>query len=165
MSQSEDRPGGPLSAIWKGNVFPRGSQVRLRQGLVGQIAFILIAALIFSPHPGLQAQDDKSKGADKPSATSSVRIEVTGGDENKPVADASIYLKYVKERKLLKDQTVESDLKTNQEGVTHIPNVPKGKVLIQIVASSWKTYGEYFDINQDEQTIQIHLVRPPTKWY
>jgi hypothetical protein len=33
-----------------------------------------------------------------------------------------------------------------------------------VIAEGWKTYGEYYDINQTEQTINIALVRPP-KWY
>ena len=69
------------------------------------------------------------------------------------------------ERKVLKDRAIEFNLKTNQEGVARSPEIPKGKILIQIVAPTWKTFGEYFDVNQDEQTIQIHLVRPTTKWY
>ena len=100
-----------------------------------------------------------------PPTTCRVRIEVTGGDENKPVADASVYLKFSEERKVLKDRAIEFNLKTNQEGVARSPEIPKGKILIQIVAPTWKTFGEYYDVNQDEQTIQIHLVRPTTKWY
>jgi hypothetical protein len=75
------------------------------------------------------------------------------------VDNASVYLRFPKEKK------VELDLKTNQEGVARSPEIPQGKVLIQIVAPGWKTYGEYHDVSESEQTIQIHLVRPTTKWY
>jgi hypothetical protein len=99
-----------------------------------------------------------------PPKTTRLTIIVTGGDGNKPVQEASVYLKYVVIVKHGKDQKLELNLKTNQEGETHSPEIPQGKVLIQIVAPSWKTFGEYFDLQQDEQTIQIHLDRPP-KWY
>jgi hypothetical protein len=33
-----------------------------------------------------------------------------------------------------------------------------------VIAEGWKTYGEYYDLNETEQTINIALVRPP-KWY
>jgi hypothetical protein len=108
----------------------------------------------------LTAQSDKAPAAsDKRNATSRLRIELTGGDENKPVADASIYLRFPAQKK------VELDLKTNQEGIARSPEIPQGKILIQVVAPGWKTYGEYHDITDAEQTIQIHLVKPPIRWY
>jgi hypothetical protein len=110
-----------------------------------------------------QAGKNDSKGNSKDSV-SRLRIEVTGGDANKPVADASVYLKFSEDRKILKDKHFELDLKTNEEGVARSPEVPMGKLLIQIVAPGWKTYGEYFDINQSEQTVTIHLVRPVTPY-
>jgi hypothetical protein len=110
--------------------------------------------------PALAAQDDKAPAAkEKRNGTSRLRIEVTGGDENKPVADASVYLRFPKDKK------AELDLKTSQEGVARSPEIPQGKVLIQIVVPGWKTYGEYHDVSESEQTIQIHLVRPTTRWY
>ena len=69
-------------------------------------------------------------------------------------------MKFVQDRKLRKDKTIELNLKTNQEGVARSPEIPQGKTLIQIIAPGWKTYGEWHDVNQSEQTIEIHLVRP-----
>jgi hypothetical protein len=90
-------------------------------------------------------------------------IEVTGGDANKPVENASVYLKTVEEHRL-KDKKTEVSVKTNQDGVAHIPDVPLGRVLIQVVADGWKSYGHWYDISDPKQTISIHLERPP-KWY
>jgi hypothetical protein len=97
--------------------------------------------------------------------TTRLTVEVTGGTENKPVADASVYVKYVAVAKHARDQKIELNLKTNQEGVAHSPEIPQGKVLIQIVVPGWKTFGQYYDAQSDEQTLQIHLERPTTKWY
>jgi hypothetical protein len=49
-------------------------------------------------------------------------------------------------------------------GVVHVPEIPRGKFLVQIIAPGWKTFGEYYEVEQAEQTINIELVRPP-KWY
>jgi|SRR5208283_131370 len=98
-----------------------------------------------------------------PSPVNRLTIEVTGGDGNKPVENASVYLKTV-EQHLIKDKKSEVNVKTNQEGIAHIPDIPLGRVLIQIVADGWKTYGHWYDITDPKQTIQIHLDRPP-KWY
>ena len=92
--------------------------------------------------------------------TTRLTIAVTGGEDNKPIAEASVYLKYVVDVKHGKDKKLELNLKTNQEGQTHSPEIPQGRVLIQIVAENWKTFGQYYDLQEDDQTIQIHLDRP-----
>jgi hypothetical protein len=92
--------------------------------------------------------------------TARLRIEVTGGDANRPVADASVYVKFSQDRKIRKNKAIELNLKTNQEGVARSPEIPQGKTLIQVVAPGWKTYGQWQDVNQSEQTIEIHLNRP-----
>jgi hypothetical protein len=133
----------------------------MRERLSFLPALLLLLALMYSPMAALPlaAQSDKPTLPDKHAGTSRLRIEVTGGDTNKPVADASVYLRFPEKKK------EELDLKTNQEGVARSPEIRQGKVLIQIVAPGWKTYGEYHDITEAEQTIQIHLVRPTTRWY
>jgi hypothetical protein len=124
------------------------------------LALLLAAFCLPAYAPALAAQSDKPPAApEKRNGTSRLRIEVTGGDQNKPVAEASVYLRFPKEKK------VELDLKTNQEGIARSPEIRQGKVLIQIVAPGWKTYGEYHDVSESEQTIQIHLVKPTTRWY
>jgi hypothetical protein len=97
-------------------------------------------------------------------ASTRVSIEVTGGEKDAPVENASVYLKYVEERKIVKDKHVELNVKTNREGVAHVPEAPLGRVLIQIVAEGWKTYGRWYDITNSKEPIKIHLEKPP-KWY
>ena len=97
-------------------------------------------------------------------AAKRLRIEVSGGEKNVAVENASVYLKYVEERKLGKDKKYELNVKTNRAGVAHIPDPPIGRVLIQIVAQGWKTYGKYYELSDPGEVIKIHLDRPP-KWY
>jgi hypothetical protein len=117
------------------------------------MAFVLAATLHMSA--------GEPQSANKPGTWSRVRIEVTGGDSNVPVDNASVYLKFRDDAKKQKGKTNEQDLKTNQQGVARADDVPQGKILIQIVAEGWKPYGEWHDVDQDEQTIQVHLDRPP----
>jgi len=109
---------------------------------------------------------DANARAKSEAASTDVRltIVVTGGEDKKPVDSASVYVRFVEEHKHGKDKKVEMNLKTNQSGICHVPVIPPGKFMIQVIAEGWKTYGEYYDINQTEQTINIMLVRPP-KWY
>jgi hypothetical protein len=128
---------------------------------------LVFSSLVLCLALGLHAQDkgDDTKGkADSAAKDSRLTIIVTGGEDKKPVDSASVYVKFVEERKLGKDKKIEMNLKTNMSGMCHVPVLPPGKFLIQIIAPGWKTFGEYYDISQTEQTINIELVRPP-KWY
>lgn len=116
---------------------------------------------------GAHAQDrgaGAGAGADSGPKDSRLTIVVTGGEEKKPVDSASVYIRYVEEHKHGKDKKIEMNLKTNQNGICHVPVNPPGKFLVQVIAEGWKTYGEYYDGSQSEQTINISLARPP-KWY
>ncbi|HET6144942.1 MAG TPA: hypothetical protein VFE02_15625 [Candidatus Acidoferrales bacterium] len=126
-----------------------------------------IALLILFAAVAASAQDkpaDSAGNADSGPKDARITIVVTGGEDKKPVDSASVYVRYVEEHKRGKDKKIEMNLKTNQSGVCHVPVNPPGKFLIQVIAEGWKTYGEYYDASQTEQTINISLVRPP-KWY
>ena len=113
------------------------------------------------------AQDNPSgdsSAAPKASQLNRIRIEVVGGDGDAPVENASVYLKYVEERKFRKDKKIELNVKTNREGVAHIPDAPLGKVLVQVIAEGWKTYGKWIEITEPRQTIKVKLEKPP-RWY
>jgi hypothetical protein len=131
----------------------------------GGVAIVAAIALLLPWVAFTGARAGNPAQADKSADTTRLTVEVTGGGDNKPVSDASVYVKYVAVAKHAKDKKIELNLKTNQEGVAHSPEIPQGKVLIQIVAPGWKTFGQYYDTQSSEQTIPIHLERPTTKWY
>jgi hypothetical protein len=124
---------------------------------------LVLATLSIMPLRGVAANPAKSQ-APSIEQTSRVTIEVSGGEKETPVENASVYLKYVEERKIRKDKVLELNVKTNRDGAAHIPSAPFGRVLIQVVADGWKTYGRWYDITEAKQTFKVHLVRPP-KWY
>jgi hypothetical protein len=127
--------------------------------------FLLIFLCLGIFLPAAAAQDKTSDARDK-SDSDMVRltIVVTAGEDKKPVDSASVYVRFVEGRKLRKDKKIEMNLKTNVEGVCHSPEIPQGKILIQVIAPGWKTFGEYYEVNEPERTIQIELAHPP-KWY
>jgi hypothetical protein len=100
----------------------------------------------------------------KTDVLSRITIEVIGGEKDTPVENASVYVKYVEERKLRKDKKLEMNVKTNRDGVAHVPNAPLGRVLIQVIAAGWKPHGRWYDITDTKQVFKIRLERPP-KWY
>jgi hypothetical protein len=116
--------------------------------------------------PMMVGGQEQTPPANKPSLdqTSRITIEVSGGEKSAPIENASIYIKYVEERKIKSNKTVELNVKTNRDGTAHVPDAPMGRALVQVVADGWKTYGRWYDVTDVKQTIKIHLDRPP-KWY
>ena len=110
------------------------------------------------------AQSNDNKPVADASGSTRLRVEVTGGDNSSPVDMASVYVKFVTKRALAKDAKTEMNVKTNREGVAIVPVVPRGKIILQVVAKGWKPYGENFDLAKDEEVLRVHLARPP-KWY
>jgi len=121
------------------------------------LALIFFAACASAP--AQQSALPKETPAPVPRLT----IEITGGDADKPVENASVYLK-TQEDRLIKDKKTEVNVKTNMQGIAHVPQPPTGRVLIQVVAEGWKTYGHWYDLTDSKQVVKIHLDRPP-KWY
>lgn len=126
--------------------------------LCGALFVLALAGKAGNAQPLPEAQPQQSV------STVRVTVEVTGGEKDTPIENASVYLKYVEERKLRKDKKYELNVKTNREGIAHVPDAPQGKVLVQIVADGWKTYGKWYEITDAKDPIKIHLERPP-KWY
>ena len=55
-------------------------------------------------------------------------------------------------------------MKTNQEGVVSIPPIPQGKILVQVMAKGYQTFGQTVDVSDEEKTIQVQL-KPPQSQY
>lgn len=116
-----------------------------------------------------QEKDAKAQKAQKSEeeseeGTTHLRIEVLAGEKDEPVDSASVYVRFVRPRTMGKDKKIEMNVKTNRNGVAVIPSVPRGKVTIQVIAQGWKTFGQWYDLDKAEQTIQIKLQKPP-RWY
>lgn len=95
-----------------------------------------------------------------------LRIEVKTINE-KPIDRASVVVKFVEGRsviKLGKKIVTTWQLKTNQEGVVKVPEMPQGKILIQVIAKGYQTFGETYDVDETEKTIEVKL-NPPQPQY
>jgi hypothetical protein len=114
--------------------------------------------------PDPKPQTAQPKPSRPPQEISRITIEVLGGEKQAPVENASVYLKYIEERKIRKDKKLELNVKTNRDGTAHVPDAPMGRVLIQVVADGWKPYGRWYDITEAKQTIKVNLEKPP-RWY
>jgi Carboxypeptidase regulatory-like domain len=98
--------------------------------------------------------------------TTTLRIEVKtlGGA---PVERAAVIVRFVEGRsvvKLGKKIRTTWETRTNMEGVAKVPSLPQGKIMIQVIAKGYQTFGQEFEISEEEKTIQIKL-NPPQPQY
>ena len=56
------------------------------------------------------------------------------------------------------------EMRSSQQGVADIPDMPKGKIRVQVIAKGYQTFGQTFDVDEDERTIEIKL-NPPQPQY
>src|ERR1700740_1027746 len=126
-------------------------------------AALFLTNRVAAQNPPASSPEPK-QGETRPDPQSRITIEITGGEKETPVENASVYFKYIEEHKIKKNKTMELNVKTNRDGAAHVPDAPLGRVLIQVLAEGWKSYGRWFDITDPKQTIKIRLERPP-KWY
>jgi hypothetical protein len=91
-----------------------------------------------------------------------LKVVVTNG-AGKPVERADVVVKFAGARSLAKlgrKARTSWEMRTTQEGTAEIPEVPKGKILIQIIAKNYQTFGQTYDVGEDERTIEIQLNAP-----
>jgi hypothetical protein len=96
----------------------------------------------------------------------SLTIVVTN-QHGKPIEDASVVVKFVEGRSIVKMGAKEREaweLRSSQEGIVKVPAIPQGKILIQVIAKYYQTFGQTFDVEEPEKTIEIKL-NPPQAQY
>jgi hypothetical protein len=102
--------------------------------------------------------------ADPP--TTALRIEVKTLKE-RPIERASVVLDFVGDRKVFKlgrKARTHWETRTNQEGVAKLPPVPQGKIRVMIIAKGYQTFGQDYDLTEEEKTIEIKM-NPPQSQY
>jgi hypothetical protein len=150
-----------------------------RPVLLSALAAILAMGLLADGACNAQSNGaDKSttqsqpNSTDKPSqkddqsldGTTRLRIIVTN-TQDKPVGNASVYVRFNQPGGFLrKDKLAELSFKTNEDGSVKVPAVPQGKILIQVIAKGLHTFGKWYDIEKDQDTIAIKLEAAP-HWY
>jgi hypothetical protein len=101
-------------------------------------------------------------GADMTTLT--VHVTTQSG---KPIDHAGVVVKFVQGRskvKFGKKIRTEYELHTNEDGIAKIPPIPQGTILIQVIAKDYQTFGQNFDVDEAEKTLDIKL-NPPQSQY
>ena len=102
--------------------------------------------------------------ADTPLTTLTVEVKSLS---DHPVDRASVIVRFVKGRakmKFGKKIRTTWETRTNQEGLAKIPPVPQGAIQVQVIAKGFQTFGQVFNVDEEQKTIEIKL-NPPQAQY
>jgi hypothetical protein len=101
---------------------------------------------------------------DPPMTKLTVVVKDQGG---KPVEHASVIVRFIQGHsvvKLGKAIRTSFELRSNQEGEARVPSIPQGKIQVQIIARGYQTFGNTFDVTEQEKRLEI-TVNPPQQQY
>jgi len=96
-----------------------------------------------------------------------IRVEVRKAVNDKPIDRASVMIRFVEGRsviKLGKKIMTSYQARTNQDGVVAMPAIPQGKIQIQVYAKGYQTFGEIFEIGEEEKTVEVKLKDPQPQY-
>ena len=117
----------------------------------------LFATVLFGLAVGsLSGQDSNHRGRKykAPPPTSRVDVTILRNDDGKPIENAAVVFQ-------LEGDKGNMELKTNEDGKTMIDVLPTGsKVLLQVIAKGFQTYGSDYKIDKSEMAILVKLKRP-----
>ena len=89
-------------------------------------------------------------------------------DLGKPIDNAEVIIKFVSGRSLqtagIRKSRQSWEMRSSQQGIVSIPAIPQGKILIQVNAKGYQTFGQNFDIQEEERTVEVQL-KPPQQQY
>ena len=63
-----------------------------------------------------------------------------------------------------KNVRTQFESRTDQDGTVSFPGVPQGSIQVQVNAHGYQTFGQIFEIDQEEKTVDVKL-NPPQQQY
>jgi hypothetical protein len=118
--------------------------LRRHRNKTGFPSTFIIVLLLSCALPCFGAEEGGSKGK----GTTNLSIEVRS--EGKPVRGIGVFV--MNEEPRWSDQDT-----TDSRGLVNFSEVPRGKVLVQIIEKEWKDFGQYYNLGNAEETIHVGL--------
>ena len=84
-----------------------------------------------------------------------ITIEVRN-EKDEPVDRAAVIVKPMKGKNVQRAY----ELRTSQQGTAPLPPLRQGKFLVQVIAKGYQTFGETYDVREDQKIIPIKLNQP-----
>lgn len=98
-----------------------------------------------------EQREEKKEEEEK---TTNLRIHVLDKESRKPVEGAPVNVR-------TEDNAFNEDSSTTDDGWVKLLGVPRGRVKVLITATGWGTFGQWFDLSGDEQSLEIELTAEP----
>jgi hypothetical protein len=124
---------------------------RSHRRFLASVAVLWLAASI-----AVFPQDASHRGRKykAPPPTSRIEVTILRNDDGKPIENAAVVFQ-------LEGDKGNMELKTNEDGKALIDVLPTGsKVLLQVLAKGFQTYGGDYKIDKAQMSIQVKLKRP-----
>jgi hypothetical protein len=107
-----------------------------------------ISVLLLIPCAVLSKERRPAKNQEK----INLRIEVTAGEEAEPVSGTDVIVRTVSG-----DTPFEKTLQTNKSGVVTFKGVPRVRIKILVTADGCRTFGQFYNLDEEGETITITL--------
>lgn len=125
-------------------------------GKLATLVFLMVALLgvgaAQSPPTGSPAENAPPAAGEKPAKkTTKLHLVVKGGEDSKPVAGAQVDITSQDE-----GADFSTEIHTGPDGIADIV-VPRGKVLIQVIAAHFAVGGASQNLQSEKQTVEIKL--------
>ena len=114
----------------------------------------MVAALVCAMLSLTASAQRRGRKYKAPPPTSRVEVSVLRDEDGRPIENAAVIFHLVGDKGNM-------ELKTNDEGKTMIDVLPTGsKVLLQVFAKGYQTYGADYTLDQANLAIEVKLNRP-----
>ncbi len=97
-------------------------------------------------------------GAQDQGSMSSVKFVVLRDTDGKPVRNAEVVLHPLSKKG--KQESGETELKTDADGKASIDGIPYGPLRVQVLAPHFQTFGEDYEINKPQMELTVKLKHP-----
>jgi hypothetical protein len=117
---------------------------------------VVSAALLLLAGVALSAQSTTRRGRKykSPPPTARIEVSIVRDSDAKPLENAAVIFH-------LDGDKGNMELKTNEDGKTMIDVLPLNSTMrLQVIAKGYQTYGEDFEIDKPELSIDIRMKRP-----
>jgi hypothetical protein len=161
--------GEKASVRWKARTGENGMAAPVTEGEIPQGKIVVeVTADGFAPFAQTFDVHEAQKTLEVKMGSSMTQINVhvttLGG---RPIERADVVVKFVRGRSIIqfgRKLRTSWEMRTNQEGIAKVPEIPRGTILIQVIAKGYQTYGQTIDVDEAIKTIEVKLNSPQEQY-
>jgi hypothetical protein len=99
-----------------------------------------------------------------PPKVTTVTVHVVN-DLGKPIPGAEVIIRFYDGHNIALMKVKRSwELRSSQDGTAKIPAIPQGRIQVQVYAHNYQTFGEFYEVHQEEKTVEVQLKLPQAQY-